>query len=284
MNREFSSQKGARLWSKTHPQRSRLVETLRLVLCPQPRSNETMRRCAFTLIELLVVIAVIAILAALLLPSLARSKSSAHRIKCVSNLHQLGLAAQMYWDDNAGTSFRYGPVATNSGMLYWFGWIGPGPEGQRPFDTTAGALYPYLRGRGVEICPSLNYAFAQFKLKASGAAYGYGCNIHLCVWQHQSAVKMNKVARPSETVLLSDAAQVNTFQPPASKSNPLLEEFYYVSTNRNEATAHFRHARRANVVFCDGHVGAEKMDPGSLNQDLPGQFVGRLRPEILIVP
>ncbi len=95
---------------------------------------------------------------------------------------------------------------------------------------------------------------------------------------------MNKVARPSETVLLADAAQVNTFQPPASKSNPMLEEFYYVSTNRNEATAHFRHVRRANAVFCDGHVGTEKMEPGSLDQNLPAQFVGRLGPEILIVP
>jgi prepilin-type processing-associated H-X9-DG protein len=95
---------------------------------------------------------------------------------------------------------------------------------------------------------------------------------------------VSRLASASETALLADAAQVNTFQPPASKTNPLLEEFYYVSTNRNEATAHFRHARRANVVFCDGHVAAEKMEAGSLDQNLPGQFVGRLRPEILAVP
>lgn len=82
----------------------------------------------------------------------------------------------------------------------------------------------------------------------------------------------------------NEAAQVNTIQAPASKSNPMLEEFYYVSTNRNEATAHFRHAHRANVVFCDGHVATENPDPGSLDQNLPSQFVGRLRPEVLIVP
>ena len=129
---------------------------------------------AFSLIELLVVIAIIGILAAMLLPVLTRSKTQALRVKCASNLHQLGLAAQMYWDDNAGRCFRYNNGSTNGGTLYWFGWLGPGAEGQRPFDATSGALYPYLQGRGVEICPALNYAMAQFKLKANGAAYGYG--------------------------------------------------------------------------------------------------------------
>jgi prepilin-type processing-associated H-X9-DG protein len=62
----------------------------------------------------------------------------------------------------------------------------------------------------------------------------------------------------------------------------MLEEFYYLSTNRNEATAHFRHAQRANAVFADGHVAREKMELGSLDQNLPGQFVGRLRAEVLI--
>src|SRR5215831_15918157 len=64
-------------------------------------------RRAFTLIELLVVIAIIAVLASLLFPTLSRSKESAQRIKCVSNLHQLSLAGHLYWDDNNGNCFRY---------------------------------------------------------------------------------------------------------------------------------------------------------------------------------
>ena len=239
---------------------------------------------AFTLVELLVVSAIIAILAALLLPSLHQGGAAAQRVRCASNLHQFGLAAQMYWDENAGRCFNYGGVPTNNGKLYWFGWIDNGVEGQRPFDATQGALYPYVQGRGIEICPSLNYFSAQFKLKAAGAAYGYGYNFHLSAGFNKPPLNISAITRPTDTVLMADAAQVNTFEAPASPTHPMLEEFYYVDETTSPPNAHFRHRDYANVLFCDGHAGREKMVPGSLDQHLPSANVGRLRTEILVVP
>jgi len=101
---------------------------------------------AFTLIELLVVIAIIAILAGLLLPTLARARDKGKSAKCQSNLRQLGMAAMMYDEENQVYPIGW-PTAdmlTGSGLApIWYR-----------------QLQPYLgrntnvSGQGVFICPS----------------------------------------------------------------------------------------------------------------------------------
>ena len=227
------------------------------------------KHTGFTLVELLVVIAIIAILASLLLPVLSAAKRRAHDTVCTGNLRQLSLAGQMYWSDNEHRAFAYRGESVDGGDLFWFGWLERGGEGARRFDLAKGALHPYLGGGGVETCPSLAYVDARFKLKATGAAFGYGYNLHLA----------GGLAKPGGTVFLADAAQVNTFQSPASKEKPMLEEFYYV--NDRERTAHFRHGQKATAAFCDGHVGQLGFDMGSIDDRMPDQWVGRLPGELL---
>ena len=237
---------------------------------------------AFTLVELLVVIAIISIVASLVLPVLARSKGSAHQVKCMSNLRQLSLSAQMFWDEHEGATFRYRGAFIGGGDVFWFGWLerwNGANEGKRAFDAAQGPLYPYLQSLGAEVCPAFNYAFANFKAKAKGSTYGYGVNLHVTA---PELLSIDDVKQRSDVIAFADAAQVNTFQAPASPSNPMLEEFFYVSTNTLEATAHFRHRRRANAVFCDGHVESQKPVAGSIDSRMPAQWVGRLALEHLI--
>ncbi len=80
------------------------------------------RRQAFTLIELLVVIAIIAILAALLLPALAKAKEKAVRIQCTSNIKQWGIAVTMYAGDNR----EYFPQNPSSDSASGFAWMALG--------------------------------------------------------------------------------------------------------------------------------------------------------------
>ena len=239
---------------------------------------------AFSLVELLVVVAILAILAALLLPALTRSKHSAQRVKCISNLHQLGVATHLYWEENNNACFRYGGLSTNGGQLYWFGWIGAGAEGERLFDPRSGALFPYLKGRGVEICPAFDYSMTAFKAKAVGATFGYGYNWYLSAPRNLPPLRINQLSQPAMKALMADAAQVNTWQAPASPDNPMLEEWYYIDTSTNQPNGHFRHRNKALTLFCDGHVAPESYVPGSIDLRLPAQKVARLRPEILLVP
>jgi prepilin-type N-terminal cleavage/methylation domain-containing protein/prepilin-type processing-associated H-X9-DG protein len=123
------------------------------------RNKQTMSRRAFTLIELLVVIAIIAILAALLLPALARSKSKAQEAACRNNLKQLQTAWLMYADEQDGRLCLNVSLGSGFNPLDWVGapgsWVVGNPQlDASPTNIQSGSLYPYTRSLGVYKCPA----------------------------------------------------------------------------------------------------------------------------------
>jgi len=258
------------------------------------RTTPARRRCGFTLVELLIVITIIGTLAALLLPAIFAAMELADRTVCANNLRQLGLAVQLYLKDHDGYFF---PLRYKSDPNHWYyGYgepYGSKPEGERILDRTKAFLYPYTESYdSIELCPSFA-KYGRYKAKYKGAWWTYGINKVLSPDNARPENLRNiSEIRPRDaqrTVIFADAANVNDWQAPASRTNPLIEEWHYVLPPDYSAFdsphVHFRHAGRANVLFADWHVEAVGPAAGSFDPRLPEARIGYFDPaEVLFAP
>jgi prepilin-type N-terminal cleavage/methylation domain-containing protein/prepilin-type processing-associated H-X9-DG protein len=180
---------------------------------------------AFTLLELLVVIAVIAILVALLFPPVDRAKDRARRIRCMSNLHQVGLGIRMYSDDSGDAAPGAGIAATSTNhvLLYagykefmkgYVGLKGASSARDKVFACPADIFFPsfifanntnfvYLR-TSLHDDPVFDYSSYAFN-GGDNATRTFGGTNRFSL-PGLTGVKLSSVKNPVRTVLVAEAS------------------------------------------------------------------------------
>lgn len=238
---------------------------------------------AFTLVELLAVLAILIILGTIAFGAISTIRKSSSLAVSANNIRQLSAGGMAYLADNNNMFWKYYEInlANGRGITWWFGFEDSSskskPEGEREFDASKGPLANYLPKNMVPD-PSLTTAGNAFKPKYKRGYIGAGYNTLLGGgWVGRAPLRNRfQLSDPSKVVVFFTSAQVNTFQRPASPSNPMLEEFYGIDAQ--EVTVHFRHGGKAMVAFASGNVGFLEMDESTRDTRYPEANVGRFAP------
>ena len=237
---------------------------------------------AFTLIELLVVIAIIAVLMAILFPSLRRARDQARYVVCQTHLKGLGLTITMYTDDNNG--YTYNPRNDGRWQDLGFGSKNTG----KWLDATDELAYwgiayaPYAKNRKVFHCSAAQRVDDWWHIEdqpiyeyCSYGLNGYTCND----FGDPEHVRIIDFKRPGETILaqdhveqlLDDNAGGDMFYIPEGQTinlaqwrfDSLAEEYPYAVEEC------FRHFGKSNTLWLDGHVSPIRETTG---EDVPGSW------------
>ncbi len=246
------------------------------------------KSAGFTLIELLVVSAILVVLCAVAVPAVWGAYKTSSLAVSANNIRQLAAGGAAYLADNNYRFWPYRQTATLDGIAgsrWWFGFESGKsmslPEGERTIQMNRGPLGPYLP-LSMSPDPSFRFAGKPFKPKYKRGYIGVGYNVLLAGpngWMPNGGPPMRywDLAKPSQTVVFATAAQVNTFQKPASGRNPMIEEFYGFDDDTGKIpSVHFRHNGHAMVAYASGSAGLLPMDASTRDQRAPEADVGRL--------
>jgi prepilin-type N-terminal cleavage/methylation domain-containing protein len=240
--------------------------TLRSAVRHGREHKHSLGSSAFTLIELLVVIAIIAILAGLLLPALAKAKSKAVQVNCLSNLKQIGIALRLYVDDHEGY-YPYVSVAASE--------LDPADTSGTKINWTK-ILAPYVEKREtgqeglVFVCPATEYRnLTQGRIPRSDVSRSYACTGAMLGRAPTTGSltvsiprKSTENAESSETALVVEG-KIDLSSDPSSKwcqshikwKNDARTDFARTDS-RATTFVDFRHASFANMNVLYGDLSA----------------------------